>query len=417
MAHSSTQSRVAGNGQGLVIQFASSLTIMGSVMIAPMLPKITAEFAPTTPGAAELIPVIVGGPALAIALFAPLAGLLADRFGRKAMLIVGSILYAIFGTMPAFLGDLHLILLSRLAFGCAEAIIMTCCTTLIADYWPPALRMRYINRQVVTIGVVGALFFVIGGIAGESSWRTPFLLYLAPLLLLPAIVTLLWEPDRRAEEAEDPKAVAPVSGLRRTVLASYFLIFAGMVTCFVVTVMTPNVLVAIGVSSTSLIGAAAGLSILSTLGGSIAWPALRDRIGVPGVNAVLLALMAGGLVILALAPSYQVALVAMVLQGFGAGFLVSNASLPLLVALPPRLRARGVGGFTACLYLGQFASPLIVTALAVPFGGMPQGLSSAILVWAGFTMLLALLWAGVGLTRRGSTISAASALTPENKKA
>lgn len=417
MAHSSSQSRVAGHGQGLVIQFASSLTIMGSVMIAPMLPKITAEFAPTTPGAAELIPVIVGGPALAIALFAPLAGLLADRFGRKAMLILGSILYALFGVLPAFLSDLHLILVSRLAFGCAEAIIMTCCTTLIADYWPPAQRMRYINRQVVTIGIVGALFFVIGGIAGEGSWRTPFLLYLAPLLLLPAIMALLWEPDGRAEETEATHAAAGVSGLGRTVVASYFLIFAGMVTCFVVTVMTPNVLVAIGVTSTSLIGAAAGLSILSTLGGSIAWPALRDRIGVPGVNAVLLALMAGGLVILGLAPSYQVALVAMVMQGFGAGFLVSNASLPLLVALPPRLRARGVGGFTACLYLGQFASPLIVAALSVPFGGMPLGLSSAILVWAGFTAVLAILWAGVGLTQRRSAIPAAPALSPNNNKA
>ncbi|MGE4341220.1 MAG: MFS transporter, partial [Pigmentiphaga sp.] len=100
----------------MVIQLASSLTIMGSVMIAPMLPKITAEFAPTTPGAAELIPLIVGGPALAIALFAPLAGLLSDRFGRKTLLIVGSILYALFGTMPAYMSDLRLILLSRLAF-------------------------------------------------------------------------------------------------------------------------------------------------------------------------------------------------------------------------------------------------------------------------------------------------------------
>ncbi len=64
-------------------------------------------------------------------------------------------------------------------------------------------------------------------------------------------MTLLWEPDRRAEETEGPQAAAPASGLGRTVIASYFLIFAGMVTCFVVTVMTPNVLVAIGVTSTS----------------------------------------------------------------------------------------------------------------------------------------------------------------------
>ena len=348
MTISTSQPRIAGGKQGLIIQLSSSLTIMGSVMIAPMLPKITQEFAASTPGSLELIPLIVAGPALAIALFAPLAGMLADRFGRKSLLIAGCLLYALFGVMPVFLSDLHLILGSRLLFGCAEAIIMTCCTTMIADYWAPSERMRYINRQVITIGIVGALFFVIGGIAGEGSWRTPFFLYLAPLLLLPAIVKLLWEPDRRVEETGEAAAAAP-AGLGLTVVSSYFLVFAGMVTCFVVTVMTPTVLVLIGVTSTSLIGAAAGLSILSTLGGSIAWPFLRDRIGLAGVNAFLLSLMAAGLFVLALAPSYPIALVAMVLQGVGAGFLVSNASLPLLLKLPPRLRARGVGGFTSSL--------------------------------------------------------------------
>ncbi|MCJ8507099.1 MFS transporter [Rhizobium lemnae] len=397
MGHVTHESRTAGTRQGLIIQFASSLTIMGSVMIAPMLPKITAEVAANDPASVDMVPLIVAAPALAIALFAPVAGILADRFGRKTMLLVGCLLYALFGALPAIIADIKLILLSRLFFGFAEAIIMTCCTTLIADYWAPAERMRYINRQVITIGVVGALFFVIGGIAGEGSWRTPFLLYLAPLLMMPAILAWLWEPDRRAEETAVP--AAPGQKLRLTIASSYFLIFAGMVTCFVVTVQTPTVLVGLGVTSTSLIGAAAGLAILCTLLGSVAWSFVRDRIGVPGVNVLLLLLMASGLFVLALAPSYGVVLVAMVIQGFGAGFLVSNASLPLLLKLPPRLRARGVGGFTSCLYLGQFASPLIVAGIAIPFGGMPAGLASAIIIWGLFATLLAAAWLFVGITR------------------
>jgi MFS family permease len=407
MDHHSVTLKQAGNLQGLIIQLASSLTIMGSVMIAPMLPKITAEFAAINPQSVELIPLVVAGPALAIALFAPLAGLLADRVGRKTMLLIGSVLYALFGVMPALLADINLILISRLLFGCAEAIIMTCCTTLIADYWQPVERMRYISRQVVTIGIVGALFFVIGGVAGEGSWRTPFFLYLAPILMLPAIMLLLWEPERRKEDVEGPGRAQ--SGLWLTVTGAYFLIFTGMVTSFIAAVMTPNVLVAMGVTSTSLIGAAAGLSILSTLGGSIAWPLLRNRIGVAGVNAFLVATMAVGLFILALAPSYPVVLLAMVVQGFGAGFLVANASLPLLVKLPPRLRARGVGGFASFLYLGQFASPFIVLALAAPFGGMPQGLPAGIMTWSSFTLLIAAAWLVVGLTKGGRPVDGATA--------
>ncbi|MDO1583232.1 MFS transporter [Rhizobium oryzicola] len=382
--------RAAGAKQGLIIQLASSLTIMGSVMIAPMLPKITMEFAAKDPGSVDIIPLIVAAPALAIALFAPIAGVLADVLGRKRMLLIGCLLYALFGALPAVIADLKIIVLSRLLFGCAEAIIMTCCTTLIADYWAPADRMRYINRQVITIGVVGALFFIIGGIAGEGSWRTPFFLYLAPLLIIPSVILWLWEPDRRAEETSVPNR--PQQKIASTVAGSYFLIFAGMVTCFVVTVQTPTVLVGLGVTSTSLIGAAAGLAILCTLLGSVAWPFVRERIGVARVNAFLLWFMACGLFVLSLAQSYPVVLVAMVLQGFGAGFLVSNASLPLLMKLPVGLRARGIGGFTSSLYLGQFASPLIVAVIATPFGGIPRGLSTAILIWGCMTAFIGLGW-------------------------
>lgn len=125
--------QASGNKEGIVLVLGSSLTIMGSVMVAPMIPKIGAEFGPTTPDAATLVPLAIAGPALAIALFAPLAGLLADKAGRKKLLIIATFLYALFGFVPALLGDLHSIVISRLLFGCAEAAIMTCCTTLIAD--------------------------------------------------------------------------------------------------------------------------------------------------------------------------------------------------------------------------------------------------------------------------------------------
>ena len=137
------------------------------------------------------MPLIATGPALAIALFAPLARWLADQAGRKRMLMAGTLAYAGFGVLPAFLHDLHLILVSRLLFGCAEAIIMTCCATLIADYWPPAERARYVTRQVVTIGIVGALGKIAVGIAAlvlavlaaaaayrGGSYRYPFTLEL-----------------------------------------------------------------------------------------------------------------------------------------------------------------------------------------------------------------------------------------------
>lgn len=397
----------AGPLQGLMIQLASSLTVMGAVMVAPILPKLGAEFGASSPQAAELVPLVATGPALAIALFAPIAGILADRFGRKAMLLIGTVLYAILGCLPAFLNDLNAILLARLLFGCAEAILMTCCTTLIADYWIGEERSKYVNRQVVTIGIVGSIFFVIGGVAGESSWRTPFYLYLLPLLLLPFLVKLLWEPARRVEIDAETSAFSK-GEIWTTVGLSYLMVFMGMVAAFVVPVMAPGILVSLGVTSTAMIGLCTGIGLLATLVGSIAWPATRNRIGIAGTNAWMMVLIAVGLLLLTRATSFQAVLVAVVIHGLGVGYLVPNLMLPLLMKLPARFRARGVGGFTSCLYLGQFASPLIIIGIAQSFGGIPMGLGAAINAWAAVMLVVAGAWAVVRLTggeakRRAST--------------
>jgi MFS family permease len=397
---STSPGRQATSKQGLVIQLASSLTIVGAVMVAPMLPKIGAEFGAADPHLAEMVPLIATGPALAIALFAPIAGWIADRAGRKNLLIAGTILYALLGFLPAILTSFTAIIVSRLLFGCAEAMIMTTCLALIADYWAGEERVKYINRQVVTIGIVGSVFFVIGGAAGENSWRTPFYLYLLPLLLVPVIATVLWEPERRIDTVDQAKAATVFysrTEVWRTTLASYLLVFLGMVASFIVPVMAPGLLTAIGVTSTAMIGLATGFGLLATLAGSICWPIARKTLGTSGVNALLLAMVALGLWLLVHAGSYTAVLVAVGVHGFGAGFLVPNASQPLLEKLPPAFRARGAGGFTASLYLGQFASALIIFGIAGSFGGVPVGIGPAIIVWAGVMLAYAALWGGLRL--------------------
>ncbi|MHA6196056.1 MFS transporter [Pseudomonas wadenswilerensis] len=345
--------------EGTVVLLGSSLTIMGSVMIAPVLPKLFAEFGPDNPLAGALVPLAMTGPALAIALFAPLAGWLADRLGRKALLIIATLCYALIGAAPALLDDLGSIIGARLLFGCAEAAILTCCTTLIADYWEGQRRLQMINLQVITIAVIGASFFVLGGIAGEHSWRTPFYLYLLPLLLVPAMIKVLWEPrQQRPDECGDERPLSIP-----TLLIGYLLIFGGMLLNFIVPVQTPSLLVSIGVTSSTMIGLSAGLGLLATLAGSLIWPLMRRALGIAGCNALLLGLGGVGLWLLSHAQSYEQVLIAVVIHGVGAGMLVPNAIAPVMNTLNARNRGRGLGVFTACLCLGQFISPLLVVTL------------------------------------------------------
>lgn len=380
----------AGVAQATVLLLGSSLTIMGAVMIAPVLPKMAAEFVPANPGAADLVPLVATGPALAIALCAPLAGWLADRVGRKLLLLLGTLVYGVVGAAPALLNNLDSILVCRLLLGAAEACVMTCCTTLIGDYWQGEMRVRYVNRQIVTIGIVGTLFFVVGGAAGEHSWRYPFYLYLLPILLVPAIVGLLWEPVHVRHPVQIVEDATQRSGrkLALMLIAGYVLVCIGMVCSFVVPVQMPQLMIAVGERSSTMIGFASGIGLLATLGGSIAWPWLRNGIGRRFVNVTLLALLAAGLCLLAQAHSVKAILVAVVIHGLGAGMLVPNAILPLMRNLPPEIRGRGLGGFTAALYFGQFISPLVVLSCTGPSGD----LRNAIFVVAAGVACVALLW-------------------------
>ncbi|TBW58165.1 MFS transporter [Marinobacter halodurans] len=377
-------SREAGRPQGIVLVLGSSLTIMGSVMVAPIIPKLVAQFAPTEPQVDVLAPLAITGPALAIALFAPLAGWLADRVGRKIILVLATMLYALLGAAPALLQDLQSIVLARVLFGCAEAMVMTCCTTMIADYWFGAQRMRYINAQVVSIALVGSLFFVVGGALGEHSWRTPFYLYLLPLLLVIPMMKVLWEPMARAEEVEsDDEGIDLVA-----LVVGYLLILGGMILSFIVPVQAPTLMVQIGITSSTLIGVATGCGLLASLAGALLWPVIRGRIGIKATNAVLLGLLSFGLVLLINAGSLAGILVAVAVHGVGAGLLVPNAITPVMEALNTGSNGRGMGGFTSCLYLGQFISPIVV-AIIIPMAG---DLTNAIAVLAAVGFGFGALW-------------------------
>ncbi|MCL6701920.1 MFS transporter [Pseudomonas sp. T1.Ur] len=392
--------QAVGRREGWVLMLGSSLTIMGSVMVTPILPRLGAEFGPLEPRADLLVPLAITGPALAIALCAPLAGWLADRIGRKALLVIATLLYALLGALPALLDNLQGIVIARLLFGCAEAAVMTCCATLIADYWHGEERLRYVNRQVVTIGLVGALFFVVGGALGEHSWRSPFLLYLLPLLLVPAMMKVLWEPPVTKSPVTEPQAgdSAPTKVAVPQLLVGYLMIVWGMVLTFVMPIQAPTLLVGLGVTSSTMIGLSAGLSLLATLGGSLGWPLLRRRFGIAGCNALLLALMGLGLCLLVRAQSYNAVLLAVFVQGLGAGLLVPNVMAPVMNALTTRTRGRGLGGFTSFLYIGQFISPLVVAFVGAYAGDLRQSIQ-----WLAFAGLAAaLLWVAVGLRARGN---------------
>lgn len=213
--------RHAGMPQSVLLLLGSCLPVLGAVLLAPVLPRMQLHFT-ETPGATVLVPVALTLPALMVAVLAPFAGIFADRVGRKPLLLWAMLMYMVCGTVPLWLDSLQAIVLSRAGIGLAEAAIMTCCTTLMGDYYSGGRRERLFALQMVATSLSAALFMAVGGQMGQDSWRAPFALYSVGLVFLPLMAWWLWEPQRTLSTRTDDKHLP----WRRTI-ASVGIISAG----------------------------------------------------------------------------------------------------------------------------------------------------------------------------------------------
>jgi len=109
-----------------------------------------------------------------------------------------------------------------------------------------------------------------------------------------------------------------------------------------------------------------------------------------------LATIAGGYDFVSAADSYAEVVAALALAALGMGINMPNSSVRLLALALPGLRSRVVGGLTASIFLGQFASPHITQPIIASSGfAYAYGCAAALMVvmLGGFWFAVARLFA------------------------
>lgn len=359
----------------MILLLGSCLPVMATVLIAPVLPQIMQHFS-GTPNANALVPLALTVPALIIGLSAPLVGIFIDRVGRKKLLIAGMVLYSVFGTAPLYLDSLGTIIASRAAVGFTEAIIMTACTSLIADYFSSPDRERYLAQQTMWASVSATLFFAIGGALGESGWRTPFWMYFAAMLLVPAMAVMLWEPKvdnapRQVDASPADRRAFPL----KPVLGICAITFGSALAFYTLPVHIGFVMNAIGISSPAMIGVVTAAGSVATVIGAVSSRRL-SLLGVAACLAIAFATLGAGFVVAGTAASLMVVVIGSVVHGFGAGLALPTLLTWLMRQLNFEERGRGSGAFTASFFSGQFICPLVVIGLGKLLGGLGPALAS-----------------------------------------
>ena len=215
---------------------------------------------------------IVAIPALIIAIFAPFAGQIVDRLGRKTLLIIAMFAYAVVGTAPAWLEGLPEILISRVLVGVCEAAIMTVCTTLIVDYFHEQRRRnKYLGLQTVTTTLAATVFIILGGALGVGGWHTPFWVYAISIVIAVPMIFALWEPTPiEAGDTRDEAGVKIRIPWRRIGVPLIVTVFGGF-TFYVIIIEASYLVVGTGVAATdtAVIGLVAAIASLATAIGGL----------------------------------------------------------------------------------------------------------------------------------------------------
>jgi len=182
-----------------------------------------------TPGTVGRVLAIYG---LGMVVAGPLGGLLADRIGRRATMLLGLVLGAL--AVAALTVARHPALIAGLAFLCAAAgdLYRPAMTAAVADLVPPADRARAYGLVywVVNIGLAVGLSF--GGLVAERSMVALFLVDAATSLAFAAVIFLRVPESRPAAVHHAPALAGLLRVFADRAYLSFLLLHLGALLVF-----------------------------------------------------------------------------------------------------------------------------------------------------------------------------------------
>ncbi|WP_272482555.1 MFS transporter [Vreelandella populi] len=370
-----------------MLLFASTMTVMSGAIIAPALPGISRHFSEHPQ---VLIQLILTLPALMITLFSPLMGYLADRFGRKLLLLLMLSIYGLAGGAGFLIDSVELLLASRALMGIAVAGILSISTTLVGDYFEGSERVRFLGLQSSCMALGGVVFINLGGLLSDWSWRGPFLLYLTGVLLLPYAWAMLREPRLPgATHADSAQALARVDYWRTGL--GYLIAMLSMMMFYMFPAQLPFLLSEQGEISGMAIGIALSMSALTASIVAFGYGYYKPFFSVMTIYVLGFALAATGFLVVGFTDSYAMAIVGAAISGFGLGAFMPNTTTWLMRITPQRVRGRVFGGFTSTFFFGQFISPIAVAPAVIWLGSLRNvfiAMAVLCIVFAAILMML-----------------------------
>ncbi len=304
-----------------------------------------------------LVKLVLAINGLAMVIGAPLAGHLADRFGRVRVATWSTYGWFVLSLAGYFIDNLYLMVADRLIVGILAAFSLTACITMIGDLPERGLRDRLMGHQVAIAGITSIAGMTLSGVLADINWRLPFL---TAIVIVPVLVMHLLQKPGESDGA-------PVTGQNEAHVKSppfpvglILLALAGGAATFAATTYIPFRLRDLGNPSATFValaltcGSAAVMVVAATYGFARQYISSQTAFVISfGLNAI------GGAVI-AFAPTVSIAFLGVIIMGLGSGWFTPNLMSRAALAGGTLARARMVG-----YVKGAFVSSSFISAVAL----------------------------------------------------
>lgn len=348
---------VARDTELQIVILATAIGVAGTYIVSPIVSDLTGPLSVTEAQAGQLITAFIA-PSL---LLVPLMGMLADRIGRKPVLVAGLLVFGVGGGAIGLAADYPTAIVLRVIQGIGYAAIIPVGVTMLGDYYTASREATAQGLRTVGIQLIGLVSPPLAGLLVIGSWRYPFLLYFTAVgvagwawIGLPTVEPGGGESLQRYASNLIASIKRPVIAAVMLTLAVRFLLTTGFIT-FV------SVLLAHTLDSSAF---TAGLVVSAFALVSLVGSAQAGRVAATWNTLLVLVvgfLIAGiGMALMGLVGSFAGIILGMALLAIGAGVTGPIQKSLVTQLVDPAFRGGAVSSAVIFQSLGQTLAPLLM---------------------------------------------------------
>jgi MFS family permease len=334
------------------------VTNLGLLAVGATLPVLP-EYVKDELGGSDLeVGIVSGAFAVTGIVCRPIAGLYADRIGRRPTVIAGALLATVAGAMLFVPAGIAGLLVSRFFLGAGEGTVFTAGSAWNIDMAPADRRGRMIGLYGLAIWTGLTLGPPIGVLLQDAGGFNLVWAFACGAPLLGALIASRLPETHARRESEDRGPFISREALGPGGTFALSVVGFAAVSAFIVLSLDDR-------------GIGHGAEVFSVFAGTVVATrllagGLPDRIGAARSAVGAAAIEAIGLVLLGAADSLAVVIIGAI--GMGAAFSLLFPSLSLLAVnrVGPERRGAAMGTFTASFDLGMLVgSPAVGAAAAI----------------------------------------------------